>query len=167
MQPPANNQVNLQQDVADHHPEAGPRPVPEAAVPNNPGLVMNAGAAAGQIQDVGGDRQRDLLDWVYVMTRVVLLISVIYFHSSFLRLAFVAGLGFLVYLYQNRIRQRQQQQQAVQQQQQQREQAAQQQQQQRTNSEDEVIIEPPAPGKFAVLITFFTSLVSSIIPEQP
>jgi len=182
MQPAANNQVNLQQDVADHHPEAGPGPVPEAAVPNNPGLVMNAGAAAGQIQDVGGDRQRDLLDWVYVMTRVVLLISVIYFHSSFLRLAFVAGLGFLVYLYQNRIRQRQQQQQAVQQQQQQREQAAQQQQQQRTNSEDgagdnenapdeetedEVIIEPPAPGKFAVLITFFTSLVSSIIPEQP
>merc|ERR1711868_56711 len=103
---------------------------------SNPGLVMNAGAAAGQIQDVGGDRERDLLDWVYVMTRVVLLISVIYFHSSFLRLAFVAGLGFLVYLYQNRIRQRQQQQQAVQQQQQQREQAAQQQQQQRSNSED-------------------------------
>merc|ERR1719232_1635301 len=108
MQPAANNQVNLQQDVADHHPEAGPGPVPEAAVPNNPGLVMNAGAAAGQIQDVGGDRQRDLLDWVYVMTRVVLLISVIYFHSSFLRLAFVAGLGFLVYLYQNQNRARQQ-----------------------------------------------------------
>ena len=31
-------------------------------MPNNPGLVMNAGAAAGQIQDMGGDRQRDLLD---------------------------------------------------------------------------------------------------------
>ena len=31
-------------------------------MPNNPGLVMNAGAAAGQIQGMGGDRQRDLLD---------------------------------------------------------------------------------------------------------
>merc|ERR1711997_1236527 len=62
----------------------------------------NAGAA-GQIQDDAGvDRNRDILDWVYVMTRVLLLFSVIYFHSSFLRLAFVAGLGFLVYLYQNR-----------------------------------------------------------------
>merc|ERR1712061_915472 len=72
--------------------------------PNPGGLVMNAGAAAGQIQD-GGDRQRDILDWVYVMTRVMLLFSVIYFHSSFFRLAFVAGLGFLAYFYQNRIRQ--------------------------------------------------------------
>jgi len=180
----ANNQVDLNHPEADHHHhEAAPGPVPEAAVPNNPGLVMNAGAAAGQIQDMGGDRQRDLLDWVYVMTRVVLLISVIYFHSSFLRLAFVAGLGFLVYIYQNRIRQRHQQQQAVQQQRE-RDQAAaaQQQQQQRNNSEDgaednenvtneetedEAITEPPAPGKFAVIVTFFTSLVSSIIPEQP
>merc|ERR1712174_94872 len=52
---PANNQVDLDQDVADHHHHEAAGPVPEAAVPNNPGLVMNAGAAAGQIQDVGGD----------------------------------------------------------------------------------------------------------------
>merc|ERR1719242_1775091 len=116
---PANNQVDLNQDVADHHHHEAAGPVHEAAVPNNPGLVMNAGAAAGQIQDVGGDRQRDLLDWVYVVTRVMLLISVIYFHSSFLRLAFVAGLGFLVYLYQNQNRARQQPRRQQQQQQQQ------------------------------------------------
>ena len=42
---------------------------------------MNAGAAAGQIQDEGGVGQRDILDWVYVITRVMLLTSVIYFHS--------------------------------------------------------------------------------------
>ena len=134
---------------------------------------MNAGAAAGQIQD-GGDRQRDILDWVYVMTRVMLLISVIYFHSSFLRLAFVAGLGFLVYLYQNRLRQPIRHQPPPPQPAQQ--QAAQ--DQDRNNTEDaaeesaaeeaeEIIIEEPSPSKFAVLVTFFTSLVSSIIPEQP
>ena len=68
----------------------------------NAAMVMNAGAA-GKIQDVaGGDKNRDILDWVFVMTRVLLLFIVIYFHSSFLRLAFVAGLCFIVYLYQNR-----------------------------------------------------------------
>merc|ERR1719283_638917 len=66
---------------------------------------MNAGgggAVAAEPAAGAGDRNRDILDWVYVMTRVMLLFSVIYFHSSFLRLAFVAGLGFLVFLYQGR-----------------------------------------------------------------
>merc|ERR1711892_64416 len=82
---------------------AGPvaAPVAGEGAPNA-AMVVNAGAA-GQIQaDAGGNRNRDILDWVYVMTRVLLLFSVIYFHSSFFRLAFVAGLGFLVYVYQNR-----------------------------------------------------------------
>merc|ERR1719419_1790177 len=88
-----DQQQHLNQDVV-QGPEADAGAVPDA-VPNNAGLVMNAGAAAaGQIQEVPADRQRDLLDWVYVMTRLMFLISVIYFHSSFIRLAFVAGLGF-------------------------------------------------------------------------
>merc|ERR1719264_2368816 len=66
------------------------------------GMVMNAGGGGAVAAEAGGDRNRDILDWVYVMTRVMLLFSVIYFHSSFWRLAFVAGLGFLVFLYQNR-----------------------------------------------------------------
>ena len=142
--------------------------------PNPGGLVMNAGAAAGQIQD-GGDRQRDILDWVYVMTRVMLLFSVIYFHSSFFRLAFVAGLGFLAYLYQNRIRQPaqniQQQQQQPQPQPQQDQVEAQQPGQTEEENDGEGVVEEEVeevpPSKFAVLVTFFTSLISSIIPEQP
>jgi len=142
--------------------------------PNPGGLVMNAGAAAGQIQD-GGDRQRDILDWVYVMTRVMLLFSVIYFHSSFFRLAFVAGLGFLAYLYQNRIRQPaqniQQQQQQQQPQPQQDQVEAQQPGQTEEENDGEGVVEEEVeevpPSKFAVLVTFFTSLISSIIPEQP
>ena len=135
---------------------------------------MNAGAAAGQIQD-GGDRQRDILDWVYVMTRVMLLFSVIYFHSSFFRLAFVAGLGFLAYFYQNRIRQPVQniQQQQPQPQPQQQQGGGDEQEHQLAQTEEEndseVVVEEEEvpPSKFAVLVTFFTSLISSIIPEQP
>jgi len=174
-----DQQQHLNQDVV-QGPEADAGAVPDA-VPNNAGLVMNAGAAAaGQIQEVPADRQRDLLDWVYVMTRLMFLISVIYFHSSFIRLAFVAGLGFAVYLYQNRIRQAQRLRQNQQQQQQQ--------QQNQRNNPEEVVDEAgneagnsdeteeeaapeadaqDAPSKFAVLVTFMTSLVSSIIPEQP
>merc|ERR1712002_892013 len=147
----------------------------------NAAIVMNAGAA-GQIQDdaAGVDRNRDVLDWVYVMTRVLLLFSVIYFHSSFLRLAFVAGLGFLVYLYQNRRNERpvaqnplanpeneQQDEHAV----------------HAGDSGDEInvdtngaddsttaeaaAVEEPKPSRFAVIFTFFSTLISSIIPEQP
>ena len=105
---PQQFQVLLQQNFHNQQkfnfaePNAAPAvPVGGEEAPNA-AMGMNAGAA-GQIQDVaGGDRNRDILDWVYVMTRVLLHFSVVYFHSSFLRLAFVAGLGFLVYLYQNR-----------------------------------------------------------------
>ena len=137
---------------------------------------MNAGAAAGQIQDEGGVGQRDILDWVYVITRVMLLTSVIYFHSSFLRLAFVAGLGFLVYLYQNQnragqqLRRQQQQQQAEQPQQppQRDEGESTEEGEDQDHVEEAVeVLEEPAPSKLAVIVTFLTTLVSSIIPEQP
>merc|ERR1719270_963060 len=151
---------------------AGGAPGPDAPG----GLVMNAGAAAGQIQDEGGVGQRDILDWVYVITRVMLLTSVIYFHSSFLRLAFVAGLGFLVYLYQNQNRAGQQLRRQQQQQQQQAEQPQQQAEQpqqppqrdegERTEEgEDQEhveeaveVLEEPAPSKLAVIVTFLTTL---------
>merc|ERR1711978_384134 len=107
----------------------------------------------------GGDRRRDILDWVYVMTRGMLLFSVIYFHSSFFRLAFVAGLGFLAYLYQNRIRQPaqniQQQQQQQQPQQQQDQGEAQQPGQTEEENDGEGVVEEEVeevpPSKFAVL----------------
>jgi len=197
---PAQNQFNLPEP---HHVHAAPAPPVAGEAAPNAAMVMNAGAA-GQIQDdAGGDRNRDILDWVYVMTRVLLLFSVIYFHSSFLRLAFVAGLGFLVYLYQNRRNGRvrvgapnpQQDQGQL--------------QPDRRNArpavraqnppahpelgehQDEVVpagenedddnvetdsidensetplVEEPKPSRFAVIFTFFSTLVSSIIPEQP
>lgn len=196
---PAQNQFNLGEPHA-----AAAAPVAGEAAPNA-AMVMNAGAA-GQIQDdAGGDRNRDILDWVYVMTRVLLLFSVIYFHSSFLRLAFVAGLGFLVYLYQNRRNgrarvgaQNPQQVQAPLQPNRRNERPVARAQNPLAHPENEVqeehavqagdsgdetnvdtdgadesttaetvAVEEPKPSRFAVIFTFFTTLVSSIIPEQP
>eukprot|EP00091_Calanus_sinicus_P022670 TRINITY_DN7300_c0_g1_i1.p1 TRINITY_DN7300_c0_g1~~TRINITY_DN7300_c0_g1_i1.p1 ORF type:complete len:373 (-),score=121.05 TRINITY_DN7300_c0_g1_i1:150-1268(-) len=182
------SQVLLQQNFPNQNqfnfgePNAAPAaPVGGEGAPNA-AMVMNAGAA-GQIQDdAGGDRNRDILDWVYVMTRVLLLFSVIYFHSSFLRLAFVAGLGFLVYVYQNRrngrTRARAQNPQPANpepvEQQQDREQADENAEEANVESDDSEenaadapVVEEPKPSKFAVVFTFFSTLVSSIIPEQP
>jgi len=186
---PQQSQVLMQQNFGnqeqlDRPVNFEPNAAPAAAVGEgapNAAMVMNAGAA-GQIQDdAGGDRNRDILDWVYVMTRVLLLFSVIYFHSSFLRLAFVAGLGFLVYLYQNRrngrLRVRVQNQQPEPAHQQQQEQEAGQAEENteeanlesadESNEEEAPVVEEPKPSRLAVVFTFFTTLVTSIIPEQP
>jgi len=164
--------------------DAGPGGPPHLPEPNA-GMVMNAGgggAVAAEPAAGAGDRNRDILDWVYVMTRVMLLFSVIYFHSSFLRLAFVAGLGFLVFLYQGRQNRAQPNHQHHQHQQQQQEQPEQQheeeevepsdereegdQEQQQGEGEEVTPEEEPKPTRLAVTLTFFTSLISSIIPEQ-
>ena len=83
-------------------------PVPAMNGPGaNPGnVVMNAGAGGmGAMEEededgmggVGG--QRDMLDWLYVASRVLVLFSIVYFYSSLARFALVAGLGLAVYLY--------------------------------------------------------------------
>merc|ERR1719147_66954 len=87
--------VPVQPQAPAAEPAAAAPPAPNAA------LVMNAGGAAVGQED-GVDRHRDVLDWVYVVTRILLLLSIIYFHSSFLRLAAVTGLAALVYVLQNR-----------------------------------------------------------------
>jgi len=199
---PQQSQVLLQQNFPHQNqlhlgePHAAPAaPVAGDAGGPNAAMVMNAGAA-GQIQDdAGGDRNRDILDWVYVMTRVLLLFSVIYFHSSFLRLAFVAGLGFLVYLYQNRRNGRggagaaqqpaqpqagrrneradraqnnpAQPQQGEEQQEQAGESGDEGNEERDGSDENNTTVEEPKPSRFAVIFTFFSTLVSSIIPEQP
>ena len=45
--------------------------------------------------------QRDVLDWCYMATRVLVLFSVVYFYSSLARFALAAGLGIIFYLYNN------------------------------------------------------------------
>eukprot|EP00090_Calanus_glacialis_P026466 TRINITY_DN41677_c0_g1_i1.p1 TRINITY_DN41677_c0_g1~~TRINITY_DN41677_c0_g1_i1.p1 ORF type:complete len:365 (+),score=163.84 TRINITY_DN41677_c0_g1_i1:147-1241(+) len=71
----------------------------------NQGQVFNAGGggppALEEEQDPGiGGGNRDLLDWLYVMSRLVVLASIVYFYSSFTRFMVVAGVVGLLYLYQ-------------------------------------------------------------------
>ncbi|XP_065343693.1 homocysteine-responsive endoplasmic reticulum-resident ubiquitin-like domain member 2 protein [Cloeon dipterum] len=49
--------------------------------------------------DVGGNRQRDWLDYFYISSRMIVLISIVYFYSSLHRFLLVTSLGMLLYLY--------------------------------------------------------------------
>merc|ERR1712214_212892 len=78
--------------------------VADAPVADNNNFIMNAGVggigAMEDEDDINGG-QRDVLDWCYVATRVLVLFSVVYFYSSLARFALAAGLGIIFYLYNN------------------------------------------------------------------
>ena len=66
---------------------------------NNHETILILGAMEDE-DDINGG-QRDVLDWCYVATRVLVLFSVVYFYSSLARFALAAGLGIIFYLYNN------------------------------------------------------------------
>jgi len=73
-----------------------------AGVGPNPPNVMNqnAGGLGAVEEDEGGlNGQRDILDWFYVLSRVFVLFSIVYFYSSFARFILVAGISLAMYLY--------------------------------------------------------------------
>jgi len=80
-----------------------PLPVPEPVQrnpdpPANENVQMNAqGGPVNEEEDDGGNR--DWLDWFYVVTRVSILFSVVYFYSSLSRLLMVTSLAAIFYLY--------------------------------------------------------------------
>lgn len=84
-----------------------PQPVParQEGGQQERGQVMNAGGGGVMDDDVGNNERgdRDLLDWMYLLSRVVLLFSIVYFYSSITRFLVVAVLAGLVYLYQVKI----------------------------------------------------------------
>lgn len=95
--------------------------------------------------------ERDWLDHFYVVSRIMVLFSIVYFYSSPLRFVFVVLLGFGLYLYQigffwninvnnnnNNI-----------------------------DPAEQVAEENPAPSRLMVAWTFFTTFFASLIPEIP
>lgn len=81
-------------------PAPAPAPAPEAA-PRHQMMNAGGGGAGGLMEDeprAGGDR--DLLDWVYLSSRVMLLASVVYFYGSVVRLVLVSCVAILLYFYQ-------------------------------------------------------------------
>ena len=66
-------------------------------------VFMNAGAGAVGAMEEDDDEmdggRRDIFDWFYVLTRVLVLIFVVHSYSSFARFSLVAGIAIIVYLY--------------------------------------------------------------------
>jgi len=101
--------VNQQQQAVA---ETDPAPAAAAAAaaaadnlgaPNAGNVMMNAGAGAvGAMEDdddeMGGGR-RDIFDWFYVLSRVLVLFSVVYSYSSLARFALIAVVAVIFYLY--------------------------------------------------------------------
>ncbi|XP_075217154.1 homocysteine-induced endoplasmic reticulum protein [Lycorma delicatula] len=83
----AAQQQNLPQNVNDMRPQQQP----------------NVAAANNQQQpddEEEGRGHRDWLDWFYIMSRVLVLFSIVYFYSSPVRFLMVSTLGMIMYLYQ-------------------------------------------------------------------
>ncbi|XP_059424361.1 homocysteine-responsive endoplasmic reticulum-resident ubiquitin-like domain member 2 protein [Carassius carassius] len=65
--------------------------------PANPNIQMNAQGGAMLNDD---ELNRDWLDWMYTVSRAAILLSIVYFYSSFGRFVVVIGAMLLVYLHQ-------------------------------------------------------------------
>ncbi|XP_027531472.1 homocysteine-responsive endoplasmic reticulum-resident ubiquitin-like domain member 2 protein isoform X6 [Neopelma chrysocephalum] len=88
--------VNLERAPANE-----PAAVPNVAVqenrPVNPNVQMNAQGGPVVNEE---DFNRDWLDWMYTFSRAAILLSIVYFYSSFSRFVMVMGAMLLVYLHQ-------------------------------------------------------------------
>ncbi|KAM5303443.1 homocysteine-responsive endoplasmic reticulum-resident ubiquitin-like domain member 2 protein isoform 2-T2 [Glossophaga mutica] len=84
-----------------HVPGEEPPPAPNLAAPENRPMNENV-----QMNAQGGpvlneeDFNRDWLDWMYTLSRAAILLSIVYFYSSFSRFVMVMGAMLLVYLHQ-------------------------------------------------------------------
>jgi len=147
---------------------------PAAAEAQPPPAAVNAPVADAVAAGDEGPQNNDLLDYAYAAIRVMIMFCVMYVHSSFFRLLFVAGGMLLAYFLQNRNRQQQQElnnnnNNNNEQQQEEEEVPAVGPNEPRENveaeDEDEEDAEPK-PNLLMVAFTFVTTLVSSIIPDQ-
>lgn len=66
----------------------------------NPNVAMNAGGAMFDDDDENGEGRRDWLDWIHTVIRAGVMISIMYFYSSTVRILMISLLGFIIYLYQ-------------------------------------------------------------------
>ncbi|XP_061110979.1 homocysteine-responsive endoplasmic reticulum-resident ubiquitin-like domain member 2 protein isoform X2 [Conger conger] len=74
-----------------------PNNPPHEEHPPNPNIQMNAQGGPVLNED---EFNRDWLDWVYTVSRAAILLSIVYFYSSFSRFVMVMGAMLLLYLHQ-------------------------------------------------------------------
>ncbi|KAM4873722.1 homocysteine-responsive endoplasmic reticulum-resident ubiquitin-like domain member 2 protein isoform 4-T5 [Thomomys bottae] len=95
-QPIASQPLNLAHGPGEEPPPAANLGAQEDR-PINENVQMNAQGGPVLNED---DFNRDWLDWVYTFSRAAILLSVVYFYSSFSRFIVVMGAMLLVYLHQ-------------------------------------------------------------------
>ncbi|XP_060542098.1 homocysteine-responsive endoplasmic reticulum-resident ubiquitin-like domain member 2 protein isoform X2 [Pantherophis guttatus] len=76
---------------------AAPNVAPQENRPINQNVQMNAQGGPVINEE---DFNRDWLDWIYTFSRAAILLSIVYFYSSFSRFVMVMGAMLLVYLHQ-------------------------------------------------------------------
>jgi hypothetical protein len=69
----------------------------QAAPERNQPMVMNAAGEAVMDEDDDENANRDWLDWLYTLSRFGVLLSIVYFYSTFGR--FLMVLGFFMFIY--------------------------------------------------------------------
>ncbi|KAM4705337.1 homocysteine-responsive endoplasmic reticulum-resident ubiquitin-like domain member 2 protein [Rhinophrynus dorsalis] len=171
---------------SDHPPPNPPRAAPNVAPEVNQNVQMNdQGVPVMNEEDVN----RDWLDWMYTVSRAAILLSIVYFYSSFSRFVMVMGAMILVYMHQAGwfpFRQDEGQQMRENAQQQARQNAAEVNPDQENNDlremerrmddglqedgEDETADDAevaPRPGLLASAWSFITTFFTSLIPEGP
>ena len=84
-------------DTGTRSPPDTPAPVPQQQQQQRD-QVMNAGAGGGG--GVVEDEEHDILYWMFLTSRFVLLLSIVYFYGSLSRLIFVAFVAGVIYFYQ-------------------------------------------------------------------
>ncbi|XP_069586316.1 homocysteine-responsive endoplasmic reticulum-resident ubiquitin-like domain member 2 protein isoform X1 [Ranitomeya imitator] len=89
-QPPATPTAN-----SDRPPPNPPRAAPNVAPEVNQNVQMNAQGGPVMNEE---DINRDWLDWMYTVSRAAILLSIVYFYSSFSRFVMVMGAMILVYI---------------------------------------------------------------------
>uniref|UniRef100_A0A8C6HPQ6 Homocysteine-responsive endoplasmic reticulum-resident ubiquitin-like domain member 2 protein n=1 Tax=Mus spicilegus TaxID=10103 RepID=A0A8C6HPQ6_MUSSI len=92
----ASSPLNLAH-VPGEEPPPAPNLVAQENGPMNENVQMNAQGGPVLNEE---DLNRDWLDWVYTFSRAAVLLSIVYFYSSFSRFIMVMGAMLLVYLHQ-------------------------------------------------------------------
>ncbi|XP_053409402.1 homocysteine-responsive endoplasmic reticulum-resident ubiquitin-like domain member 2 protein isoform X2 [Nycticebus coucang] len=95
-QPTASQPLNLAH-VPGEEPPPAPNLVARENQPVNENVQMNAQGGPVLNEE---DFNRDWLDWMYTFSRAAILLSIVYFYSSFSRFIMVMGAMLLVYLHQ-------------------------------------------------------------------
>ncbi|KAM6910736.1 homocysteine-responsive endoplasmic reticulum-resident ubiquitin-like domain member 2 protein [Xenentodon cancila] len=80
-------------------PPLGPNPVHNPLPENPPANPIQMNAQGGPVLN-DDELNRDWLDWLYTVSRAGVLLSIVYFYSSFSRFVMVVGAMLLVYLHQ-------------------------------------------------------------------